>query len=274
LKADQLALPLLLLLSLAPRPSAAEETMSREKVEAIVGDYLKAHPDEVAVLVKDYLLRHPEIFREIFLDLNRQKTADAAQKAGKIAADRAREIAAHAQDLFNSPHQVTLGDPHGDVTLVEFFDYNCGYCKSALADTEALLAADPHVRLVLKEFPVLGPRSVDAAQVAVAARMQDARGDKYFAFHRQMLGYHGLPTQDAALAAARESGFDMERLQRDMTSAEVAATLKENMVLAGALHITGTPSYVAGDKVFVGAIGFNELKALIVQLRQSGAKGP
>ncbi len=272
MRADHLALPLLVILSLATWPSVAEETLSREKIEATVGDYLKAHPDEVGALVKDYVLRHPEVFREIFVELNRQKLAATGDAAQKVAADRAREIAAHAQDLFNSPHQVTLGDPHGDVTLVEFFDYNCGYCKRAAADTEALLAADPHVRLVLKEFPVLGPRSVDAAQVAVAARMQDAKGDKYFAFHRQLLGYHGLPTQDAALAAARDSGFDMERLQRDMTSAEVATTLKENMALATALHITGTPSYVAGDKVFVGAIGLEALKAQIALLRQPGAK--
>jgi len=272
LRANHLALPLLVILSLATRPSVAEETMSREKIEAIVGDYLKAHPDEVGALVKDYVLRHPEVFREIFVELNRQKLAATGDAAQKVAADRAREIAAHAQDLFDSPHQVTLGDPHGDVTLVEFFDYNCGYCKRAAADTEALLSADPHVRLVLKEFPVLGPRSVDAAQVAVAARMQDAKGDKYFAFHRQLLGYHGLPTQDAALTAARESGFDMERLQRDMTSPEVAATLKENMALASALHITGTPSYVAGDKVLVGAVGLEVLKAQIALLRLRGAK--
>ena len=271
------ALPLLVILSLAIlsrdlRPAEADEAMSREKVEAIVGDYLKAHPDEIGATVKDYVLRHPEVFREILVELNRQKSGDAAQKTAQLAADRAQAIGAHVQDLYNSPHQVTLGDPHGDITLVEFFDYNCGYCKRAVADTVALLGADSHVRFVLKEFPILGPRSVDAAQVAVAARMQDAQGDKYLAFHRQLLGFHGAVTQDAALAAARENGFDMARLQRDMTSAEVAATLKENMVLAGALHITATPSYVAGDKVLVGAVGLDELKTQIAQLRQRRAK--
>jgi protein-disulfide isomerase len=272
-----LALPLLVILSLAIlslalQPAAADGAMSREKVEAIVGDYLKAHPDEIGAMVKDYVLRHPEVFREILVELNRQKGGDAAQKIAQLAADRAQAIGAHAQDLFDSPHQVTLGDPHGDVTLVEFFDYNCGYCKRAAADTVALLGADSHVRFVLKEFPILGPRSVDAAQVAVAARMQDAQGDQYLAFHKQLLGFHGAMTQEAALAAARENGFDMERLQRDMTSAEVAVTLKEDMVLAGALHITGTPSYVAGDKVLVGAVGLDELKAQIVQLRQRRVK--
>jgi protein-disulfide isomerase len=277
LTVGKLGLPLLVILSpailsLALRPAAADEAMAREKVEVIVGDYLRAHPDEIGAMVKDYVLRHPEVFREILVELNRQKAADAAPKVAQLAADRAQAIGAHEQELFDSPHQVTLGDPHGDVTLVEFFDYNCGYCKRAVADMVALLGADSHVRFVLKEFPILGPRSVDAAQVAVAARMQDAQGDKYLAFHKQLLGFHGAVTQDAALAAARENGFDMERLQRDMAGAEVAATLKESMVLAGALHITGTPSYVAGDKVLVGAVGLDELKAQIAQLRQRRVK--
>jgi protein-disulfide isomerase len=275
MKAGRYALSLLAILSLAPLPARAEEGMSRENIEAIVAAYIKAHPDEIGALVKDYVVRHPEVLREILVELSRQKAAsqnDVAAKADALAGERAQKIAAHAQDLFNSPRQVTLGDPGGDVTLVEFFDYNCGYCRRALADTVMLLGADAHVRLVLKEFPILGPRSVDAAQVAVAARMQDPGGDRYFAFHRRLLGSREPVTQDAALAAARESGFDMERLQRDMTSPEVAATLKENMTLASALHITGTPSYVAGDKVFVGAVGLDALEAQIALLRQVGAK--
>jgi protein-disulfide isomerase len=275
MKAGKYALSLLAILSLAPLPARAEEGMSRENIEAIVAAYIKAHPDEIGALVKDYVVRHPEVLREILVELSRQKAAsqnDVAAKADALAGERAQKIAAHAQDLFNSPRQVTLGDPGGDVTLVEFFDYNCGYCRRALADTVMLLGADAHVRLVLKEFPILGPRSVDAAQVAVAARMQDPGGDRYFAFHRRLLGSREPVTQDAALAAARESGFDMERLQRDMTSPEVAATLKENMTLASALHITGTPSYVAGDKVFVGAVGLDALEAQIALLRQVGAK--
>jgi len=275
MKAGKYALLLLAVISLAPWPARAEESMSRENIEAIVAGYIKAHPDEIGALVKDYVLRHPEVLREILVELSRQRApsqSDVAEKADALAGERAQRIAAHAQDLFNSPRQVTLGDPGGDVTLVEFFDYNCGYCRRALADTVMLLGADAHVRLVLKEFPILGPRSVDAAQVAVAVRMQDPGGDRYFAFHRRLLGLREPVTQDAALAAARETGFDMERLQRDMASPEVAATLKENMTLASALHISGTPSYVAGDKVFVGAVGLDALKAQIALLRQAGAK--
>ena len=259
---------------LALRPAPADE-MSREKIEAIVGDYIKAHPDEIGAMAKDYVLRHPEVLREILVELNWKKTEQqgaAAEKAEQLAADRAGKIGALAQSLFHSSHQAILGDPNGDVTLVEFFDYNCSYCKRALADTVALLGSDSHVRLVLKDLPILGPRSVDAAQVAIAARMQASQGDRYFAFHRQLLGFHGVLTQDVALAAARENGFDMDHLQRDMTSAEVAATLKESMGLASALHISGTPAYVAGDKVLVGAIGLDALKEQVALLRRNNAK--
>ena len=207
----KLRLPLLVIVSFAIlsrdlRPAEADEAMSREKVEAIVGDYLKAHPDEIGATVKDYVLRHPEVFREILVELNRQKSGDAAQKTAQLPADRAQAIGAHMQDLYDSPHQVTLGDPHGDVTLVEFFDYNCGYCKRAVADTVALLGADSHVRFVLKEFPILGPRSVDAAQVAVAARMQDAQVS---GLHGQQaaMGLDGARNVDLLAIAIGDFGF-------------------------------------------------------------------
>lgn len=261
-------------LMLALQPAAADD-MSREKIEAIIADYIKAHPDEIGAMVKDYVLRHPEVLREILVELTRQKAEQqgaVAQKADQLDANRSQRIGALAQSLFHSSHQAVLGDPDGDVTLVEFFDYSCGYCKRALADTVALLGSDAHIRFVLKDLPILGSRSVDAAQVAIAARLQEPQGDRYFAFHRQLLGFHGVLTQDVALAAARENGFDMDRLQRDMTSAEVAATLKENMGLASALHIRGTPAYVAGDKVFVGAIGLDALKEQVALLRRNSTK--
>ena len=141
---------------LASTPAPAQSDMSREQVEAIVASYIKAHPDEIGAIVKDYVLRHPEVLREIFVELNRRKAPspdNAAQKPDPLAGERAQKIGANAQSLFSSPHQATLGDPNGDVTLVEFFDYNCGYCKRALADTVALLGEDAHLRLALKVFP-------------------------------------------------------------------------------------------------------------------------
>src|ERR1700693_4954975 len=166
----------------------------------------------------------------------------------------------HKEVLFNSAHQVTLGNPHGDVTLVEFFDYNCGYCKRAMADMLQLLKVDPKLRVVLKEFPVLGPGSTEAAQVAVAVRMQDKTGKKYLDFHQKLLGARGPADKAHALAAAKEAGLDMARIEKDLTSDEVSATLKESLQVAEAIGLNGTPSYIIGANVVIGAQGYDVLK--------------
>jgi protein-disulfide isomerase len=147
--------------------------------------------------------------------------------------------------------------------VVEFFDYNCGYCKRALPDMLSLLKTDPNLRFVLKEFPVLGEGSVDAARVAVAARMQDSGGKKYIEFHQKLLGGRGGADKMRALAVAKEVGFDMPRLERDMGSDEVKKTIDENMKLAEALGVNGTPSYVVGQEVVVGAVGLDALREKI-----------
>jgi protein-disulfide isomerase len=165
--------------------------------------------------------------------------------------------------IFNSTHQVVLGNPQGNVTMVEFFDYNCAFCKRALPDMMSLLKADPNLKFVLKEFPVLGPGSVEAAHVAIAARMQDPTGNKYIEFHQKLLGGRGEADKAHALAVAKEVGFDMARLEKDMDSDEVKQTIDEDMKLADALGVNGTPSYVVGDEVVVGAVGIDELKAKI-----------
>jgi protein-disulfide isomerase len=154
-----------------------------------------------------------------------------------------------------------LGNPDGKVTFVEFFDYNCGFCKRAMDDMLTLMKDDPNLKVVLKEFPVLGPGSVEAAQVAVAARMQDKGGKKYLDFHQKLLGGRGEANKARALAVAKEVGYDMDRLQKDMLSTEVKTTLQETFKLAEALGLNGTPSYVIGDKVEVGAVGLEALRA-------------
>ena len=122
-----------------------------------------------------------------------------------------------------------LGNPHGDVTFVEFFDYNCGYCKRAMSDMLTLLKDDPKLKVVLKEFPVLGPGSVEAAQVAIAVRMQDKSGKKYLDFHQKLLGGRGQADKAHALAVAKEVGLNMAQLEKDMASPEVKATLAGNL---------------------------------------------
>jgi protein-disulfide isomerase len=158
---------------------------------------------------------------------------------------------------------VVLGNKDGDVTFVEFFDYNCGYCKRAMADMLDLMKTDPKLKVVLKEFPVLSQGSVEAAQVAVAVRMQDPTGKKYLDFHQKLLGGRGAADKARALAAAKDAGADMARLEKDMASPEVKTTIDENMKLAEAMGMNGTPSYVIGKQIVVGAIGLDGLKEKI-----------
>jgi protein-disulfide isomerase len=188
----------------------------------------------------------------------------------QAAADNEKHRAAvkqHAEALFNSPDQVTLGNPKGNVTFVEFFDYNCGYCKRAMSDMLTLLDNDSKLKVVLKEFPVLGPGSVEAARVAVAVRMQDKSGKKYLAFHQKLLGGRGHADGARARAVAKEVGVDMARLAKDMSGPEVEKTLQQDFKLAQALGLNGTPSYVIGDEVIVGAVGLDALKEKISTAR-------
>jgi protein-disulfide isomerase len=211
---------------------------------------------EIEGIVKDYLIAHPEVMQEVMSTIEkRQQEADAEKLRATIRTNNAT--------LFNSTHQVVLGNPHGSVTMVEFFDYNCGFCKRALPDMIKLMKTDSNLRFVLKEFPVLGEGSVQAAHVAVAARMQDPSGAKYIEFHQKLLGGRGPADKARALAVAKEVGFDMGRIERDMGSEEVKITIDEDAKLADALGINGTPSYVVGDELVVGAVGFDELKGKI-----------
>jgi protein-disulfide isomerase len=193
-------------------------------------------------------------------ELEKRQAAAEAEKA-KAA------VKNNAQTLFDSSRQVVVGNAQGDVTLVEFFDYNCGYCKRALTDLTDLMKDDSKLRVVLKEFPVLGPGSQEAAQVAIAARMQDKSGKKYFDFHQRLLGGRGPADRARALAAAKDAGFDMARIERDMASPEVKATIEENMKLAEQLGLNGTPSYVVGSDVVVGAVGLEALKGKVKAAR-------
>lgn len=226
-------------LMMVPAPSRAE-------------NFSAAQRGEIEKIIKEYLISHPEVLEEASAELDKRKQLAEAEKAKT-------EIKNHSDAIFNSPRQVTIGNIKGDVTLVEFFDYNCGYCKRALSDLTTIMKQDSKLRVVLKEFPVLGPGSVEAARVAVAVRMQDS-GKKYFDFHQRLLGGRGQADKARALAAAKDAGFDMARIEKDMASDEVRASIEENMQLAEALGLNGTPSYIVGSEVVVGAVGLDALK--------------
>lgn len=208
---------------------------------------------EIEKIIKDYLLKNPEVLQDAYAVLEKRQHRAAVEPL--------------AQSLFNSSHQVVIGNPKGDVTMVEFFDYNCPHCKDAVADMLDLLKTDPKLRIVLKEFPVLGQQSVEAAQVAVAVRMQDPGGKKYLDFHRKMFAHRGINDKAQALATAKEAGFDVKRLETDLVSPEVKTTLEENFQLADALGLNGTPAYVIGYDFFAGQVGAKALREKINDAR-------
>src|ERR1700742_2888370 len=211
---------------------------------------------EIEKIVRDYLLSHPEVLEEVSAELSKRQTAAEALK-------HEAAVAKNAQTIFNSPRGVTVGNKDGDVTFVEFFDYNCGYCKRAMADMLELMKADPKLKVVLEEFPVLSEGSVEAAKVAVAVRMQDPTGKKYLDFHQKLLGGRGPADKARAMEAAKDAGVDMARLEKDMASPEAKSTIEENFKLAEAMGMNGTPSYVIGKQVVVGAVGLDGLKEKI-----------
>jgi protein-disulfide isomerase len=241
------AFALAALVAIVPFPAAAISEADRPAIENII---------------RDYLLKNPEVLRDAIRELERRmKVAEDEKRAGALV--ESREL------LNNSRRGVVVGNPKGDVVLVEFFDYNCGYCKRALVDMFNLVKADPKLKIVLKEFPVLGKSSVDAARVAIAVRMQDP-GGKYLEFHRRLLTGRGEVTYERALAVAKEVGLDMARIDADLKSPEINATLEESAELSERLSISGTPTYVVGNEVVPGAVGYAALKTKIDAVRQCG----
>src|SRR3954462_10929945 len=227
---------------------------------ASADSFSDAQRTDIEVIIKNYLVTHPEVLEEAMAELTKRQAAAETQK-------HEASVAQNSDAIFNSPRQVVLGNKDGDVTFVEFFDYNCGYCKRAMDDMLTLMKADPKLKVVLKEFPVLSQGSVEAAQVAVAVRMQDPSGKKYLDFHQKLLGGRGAADKARAMAAAKEAGLDMAKLENDLASSEVRVTLEENMKLAESLGMNGTPSYVIGKQVVIGAVGVDSLKEKISTAR-------
>lgn len=215
---------------------------------------------EIQAIIKDYLIANPEVMEEVSAELGkRQAAAEAAKHAAAVKKN--------ADLIFKSPRGVVVGNKDGDVEFVEFFDYNCGYCKRAMVDMMELMKADPKIRITLKEFPVLGQGSVEAAQVGIAVRMQDPSGKKYLDFHQKLLNGRGQADKAKAMAAAKDAGADMARLEKDMAGPEIKATLEENFRIAEEMGMNGTPSYVIGEQVVVGAVGVESLKEKVNQAR-------
>lgn len=213
--------------------------------------------DRVRELVLETIRENPEIVMEAVAILeSRQAEAQAASQAEVLAEER--------DALERDPNAPVLGNPDGDVTVVEFFDYNCPYCRRAKPEIESLLEADPNVRLVYREWPILGEGSVVAARAALAAREQGLYED----FHWAMMGMNGRAEESSVLRIAEDIGLDIAQLLRDMEAREIDAHIQTSMRLAQALGITGTPSFVIGDALVPGVVDADQLQTLVSDARE------
>ena len=243
-----LALSAVLVSAKAPAVSAQEFSADQKK--------------QVETLLHDYIMKHPEIVQEALVELDRRQK-DAENEA------RLKITANSDSKLYRSANHVVIGNPKGDVTLVEFFDYNCGYCKKGLPDVQKLVDTDKNLRVILKDLPILSPGSVEASKVAVALKNQ-LTPEKFWEFHLKLMSVRGAIGEAQAFAAARDTGADMTRLAADLKKPEVAAAIDESRGLAETLSINGTPSYVLGTELVVGAVGYDELKGRVDSLRRCG----
>jgi protein-disulfide isomerase len=201
---------------------------------------------EVETIVREYLLANPELMIEV------QQALEAKQQEEQRVAHQ--QVIKDAKDnIFNATYDGVVGNPNGKVTIVEFYDYNCGYCKRAQEDMLALTAADPELRFVLKEFPILGPDSQKAHVVSMAFRA--LAPEKYGEFHNALLGGAGRASEDSAIKLAVSLGVDETKLREEMKNPEINEAFSETYELANRLAITGTPSYVVGNEVVFGALG-------------------
>jgi protein-disulfide isomerase len=226
----------------AAAAAAAPAAPAKSEASAASSTFSASQRKELEAIIKDVLVKNPEILFEA------QNALEA--KMEKIQAERmAVAMKEHAGELYRPPNSPVVGNSKGDVPVVEFFDYNCGYCKKAFLDLAKLMEKDRKVRVILKEFPILSKGSEEASRVALAAKMQG----KYWEFHRAMLEGQGQANEASALRAAEKLGLDMVRLKKDMASAEVKKEIEDTRNLAGKMGIQGTPHFIVGDKIIGGA---------------------
>jgi protein-disulfide isomerase len=217
------------------------EGPSRQVIEEIIREYIQSHPEIIEDALRTLQVRRREA--------EQQRARDAVQ--------------ANRDKLLGDASSPAGGNPQGDVTVVEFFDYRCGYCKRVAPTVKKLLEDDPNVRVVYKDFPIIGPDSALAARAALAAQVQG----KYVVLHEALMAADGPFTMPAILELAQKAGLDTARLQADMETPEIRASLERNHTLAQALGIQGTPAFVIGAELVPGAVDLNTLKAFVSRAR-------
>jgi protein-disulfide isomerase len=216
---------------------------------------------EMGAFIRQYLIENPEVLIEA------QNALEAKQQSKRVEQSM-KGIADNRQQIFASPTDITLGNPKGDVTVVEFFDYNCGYCKRALSDMDDILAKDKNIRFILKEFPILGPDSLAAHRVANAVRL--LAPEKYAQFHRTLLGSEEHASEATAVAVAVSLGLNEAAIRRSMTEKPNDDIVRQAYQLANSIGITGTPTYILGDEAVFGAVGSDIIEEKVANVRACG----
>jgi protein-disulfide isomerase len=226
---------------------------------AAEGSFSDAQKTEIGEIVRQYLMENPEVLLDVSKALEaRQQQAEAEQRKGALAA--------HAKAIFHGSNDFVAGNPNGDVTIVEFFDYNCGWCKKGFPEVMSLIEKDKNLRVVLKEFPIFGGDSDYAAIAALAAKKQN----KYMELHAALFSHEGKITQQVVDDLAKANGIDLEKLKADMKSPEIAQSLAETREIAQALAINGTPAFIIDEQVSPGYLPADSLAAIVAEVRQNG----
>jgi protein-disulfide isomerase len=234
-------------------------------VIALLGIDLRSHPsnrvsgmpsERFEARVRDYLYDNPEVIAESLQRLELRNRFAAQDRLKAVLSDK-------ADDIFRDPDSPVGGNPNGDVTIVEFADYNCPYCRRVAPLIAEMETDDPGVRVVYKEIPILGEDSVFAAKAALAAHEQG----KYVAFHRALMNAKGVAAEGLVLAIAGKVGLDVEKLRADIEAPSIQAAIDRNLALARKLGINGTPTFIVGDQVVQGAIDLTTMKRLVTHTR-------
>ena len=203
--------------------------------------------EEIESVIQNYLMENPEIIADAMNELRAKQEREMQ--------DQAKAKLEEYKDFFQTAEVPVAGNPEGDVTVVEFFDYNCGYCKKALPDVQALLEQDENVRVVLMDMPILGPSSLTASKFALAAKKQD----KYFEYHTALMEFQGSKDEAALKKLATDIGLDAEKLAEDAQDPAIADMINENISIAQEIGIRGTPGFIVGDELYRGYIGEDAL---------------
>jgi len=211
-------------------------------------------------MIREYLLKNPQALKEAIIGLQAYEQKEQQKAAAQALSD-------NSASLYRSPYSYVGGNPDGDVTLIEFFDYNCGFCRRSMDDLMTLIKTDSNLKVIFKEFPILSEGSVYAARAALASMKQG----KYMEFHMAMMQIRGSADKNNVLEIAEEVGLDVAKLTEEMKQSYINEEISDAQNTASAIGVNGTPAYVVGDRVISGAVGLAELRRQIAEVRKTGS---